>query len=725
MKKIFSKSVCLLLALGLGSTLFACSKKGGDDEIKVPEEIEDVRQNDRVVEEVKDSDTYFIQNGASEYKIVVPEGHRFIKYSEFYAAQEIQYFVNDASGVTLPIVEDTGLTLDNSAKYISIGDTNIYKASDMFGTITDHLLANDGFKIKTYGNTVVMNAHGNNGTMYTAYGFLERVMGLRYYAEDCWTINKDKNVKLKEMNVVDVPDFQQRQINTGAGDDQTYVVRLKQHGFQGNEIGEAAAWTGNDMSMASEYLKPAIYLTKGSKKSWYDGDGGAYSGQVCLSALLANYVGDESSKLVDGVAYVSSESLGIKDMPYDEYKALRTENMEFGTSKFDRGFDETTTKGAWEVFMHNFLYEYYTVDTNSRMFFFGDNDNTTACRCSACGAAYKKVKCSGQHCWLGNAVSDFMREWKESLPDGDPNKDRETYYGFWGYLFTEMPPTNFDINTRTHTPIDESVVLNDDVFVRLAPIHSVNMKLHLDEEYNDNAAVAFNGWRVVSKRFAVWDYGCNFREAIAPYADWGTLKGNLLMYRDIGVTEIFTQLQSRTSGYALRAYRIWIRAQLLWNVDQDVYALTEEFFNAYYQEAGPVLLEYYEWLQSKMQTFDVLGYDHGNIYQDQITSPKFFSYEVTQSMGKFFEDALKAIEPLKATDPERYEVLNTRINCESLFYWYLLMKNYTGYLTKEKVYEICDNFEKYRLIAGLKVKTISTNDALWDGYAEGIKASKN
>ena len=70
MKKIFYKSVCLLLALGLGSTLFACSKKGGDDEIKVPEKIDDVRQNDRVVEEVKDSDTYFIQNGASEYKIL-------------------------------------------------------------------------------------------------------------------------------------------------------------------------------------------------------------------------------------------------------------------------------------------------------------------------------------------------------------------------------------------------------------------------------------------------------------------------------------------------------------------------------------------------------------------------------------------------------------------------------------------------------------------------------
>ena len=53
------------------------------------------------------------------------------------------------------------------------------------------------------------------------------------------------------------------------------------------------------------------------------------------------------------------------------------------------------------------------------------------------------------------------------------------------------------------------------------------------------------------------------------------------------------------------------------------------------------------------------------------------------------------------------------------------MKNYTGFLTKEKVYEICDNFEKYRLIAGLKVKVISSNDQLWDGYAEGIKASKN
>ena len=216
MKKLASKLLCLIIALMLSFTLVSCktddsvddgNNGGGDDGTTT----EFYNPNEK--EEVSLTNIVFVSNGVSDYKIVIPEGHnRKDTYEDCYAAYEIQYFVHDATGVTIPVIEDTEITgLDENAKYISIGDTKIYADSDMYGTLDFDILGNDGIKIETYGNTVVANAFGLNGKLYTAYGFLERIMDWNYYAEDIWTMTEDDVIYMKDMSVVDIPTFQQRQ----------------------------------------------------------------------------------------------------------------------------------------------------------------------------------------------------------------------------------------------------------------------------------------------------------------------------------------------------------------------------------------------------------------------------------------------------------------------------------------------------------------------------------
>jgi hypothetical protein len=316
-------------------------------------------------------------------------------------------------------------------------------------------------------------------------------------------------------------------------------------------------------------------------------------------------------------------------------------------------------------------------------------------------------------------VSDYYAEYVENLPEGDPLKERSISFAFFAYLFAEESPTIYDPSTNTYTPINNEVVLNANCIARIAPIRSVNMHTHLESYYNPGAEAAFNSWNVISPRLAVWDYGCSFMDALVPYGDWGTTKENFLMYREKNVTEIFTQLQSRTSGYGLRAFKIFWRAQLMWDLDQDVYELTERFFENYYgKEAGKYMLNYYEFLQSVYQTFDVNNIEHGNIYSTVLSTPKCFSYNVTHKLGTFFDDALEAIEPYKTTNKELYDKYYEHIHCERLFYDFLMIKNYNNYCTVNELNDLIDHFEYWRQIAGLRLYKIQSNDISFDGWAE-------
>ena len=560
----------------------------------------------------------------------------------------------------------------------------------MYGTLDFLVLGNDGIKIETYGKTVVMNAYGLNGTLYTAYGFLERIMDWNYYAEDVWTMTEEDTIYMKDMSVVDIPTFAQRRINTGASsDDVQYTIRMRQHGYDVSfGLGEVEGWVGSDMSIAMQFIRFTEYI--GAHPSWYYKAGDRFTGQPCLEALLRNYSGNESQTHV-----------------YEE-ELLNEVNIESG-------------KNAFDTMMRNMINNYIRTNPTARIVMLGANDNTIPCQCATCLVRYAEVKPSGQYCIFANYVSDWFAKYQETLPESDPLKYRNVRFAFFAYLFAEESPTYKD-DEGNWQPINNDVVLNDNVLARIAPIRSVNMHTHLEMYYNPGAAVAFESWNVVSPSLAVWDYGCSFTDALVPYGDWGTLKENFLMYREKNVTEIFTQLQSRTSGYGLRALKIYRRAQLMWDLDQDVYELTDNFFVNYYgEEAGEFMFNYYEFLQSVYQTFDARGIENGNIYSTVLSTPKCWSFSMVNKMGTFFSDALEAIEPYKTSNPELYDKYYEHIHCERLFYDFLMIKNYSNDVTVKQLDGLIDHFEYWRQIAGLRLYKIAANDTTFDGWAESFR----
>lgn len=129
----------------------------------------------------KSTNTILVENKQSDYKIIVPE---LATAMENYAAQELQYFVKESTGCELTIIDDSQCNIDNSNKYLSIGNTKMLEAqSDI--TIDAKVMGDTGATVITKGNTVYMSGAGNYGTLYSVYKFLYYQIGFKAYAFDC------------------------------------------------------------------------------------------------------------------------------------------------------------------------------------------------------------------------------------------------------------------------------------------------------------------------------------------------------------------------------------------------------------------------------------------------------------------------------------------------------------------------------------------------------------
>lgn len=72
------------------------------------------------------TDFVLAEKGKSEYSIIIPEN---ASEYETFAAEELRNLFLEATGAQLAIYSDKGRTFSDSAKYISISDTEVLKGS--------------------------------------------------------------------------------------------------------------------------------------------------------------------------------------------------------------------------------------------------------------------------------------------------------------------------------------------------------------------------------------------------------------------------------------------------------------------------------------------------------------------------------------------------------------------------------------------------------------------
>ena len=153
LKNKILKTICLFLASTF--VLSACTEK----EVKSSGQLEysEAKTYEYGVHSFDKSLTsdYLVQNGKSDYVILIPDG---IDATISNAANELQALFYEATGATLNIVSDS--QVDNAAKVISLGNTQ--KAATNKISVDDLGLNTHGYIIKTVDESVYIKDGGSS-----------------------------------------------------------------------------------------------------------------------------------------------------------------------------------------------------------------------------------------------------------------------------------------------------------------------------------------------------------------------------------------------------------------------------------------------------------------------------------------------------------------------------------------------------------------------------------
>ena len=155
--------------------------------------------------------------GKTGYRIVVSME---ASPSEVYAASELQRFLKEISNIRIPIVSDQD---PFSGKEILVGNSshfvNLAFQTDWAG------LGDEGYYVKTSGDCLILAGGKKRGTLYAVYGFLEEILGCRWYAPDVSHIPRVERIEISELDLRKIPIVEFRAVGWASAGDPDWAAR--------------------------------------------------------------------------------------------------------------------------------------------------------------------------------------------------------------------------------------------------------------------------------------------------------------------------------------------------------------------------------------------------------------------------------------------------------------------------------------------------------------------
>lgn len=302
-------------------------------------------------------------------------------------------------------------------------------------------------------------------------------------------------------------------------------------------------------------------------------------------------------------------------------------------------------------------------------------DKRTWCRCDACSANLEKYGTDAativQFC---NKISaDVKAYFKEK------NVDRVVNICFFAYQMTNNAPVIKNAD-GTYSPVDDSVICDENVCVFYAPIDADYSHSFYENE-NSSFAETMKGWKALSDKLYLWIYSTNFNYYLYPYNSFNSMQANYWFALNQGGSYMFDQGQwnnSNSTGWG--RLKVWLNSKLQWDSSLNMNDLIDEFFTNYYKQAAKPMSELFDLFRMQSAYIEETKNITGGIYNDNIKTDLWPQSTLKAILAKV-DEAYKAIEPLKANDPEEYEALYDRICLESIAYRYLYIQLYEGRMT--------------------------------------------
>ena len=506
----------------------------------------------------------FLSN-TSDYAILKPAA---ADANETWAANEIQLFVEEATGISLPIV--TSAETETTAKYISVGDTVLAKEGDYVPAFTD--VKENGFRLTSDGKHIYVVGANSIGTRNGVYELLNKLVGYEAYAyEGVYnnTIDEDTNA-VTDITVYEGEEELSRYVVT-TGDLSLATVRA---------------------DMADDGKANALYVPS---FNWREINYGEFHHTTHGRALAYRMRMNPSDEIY---LYSVNSHNAFTTLPPETYAAAHSDWYYYvgGTERqlcYSSGngvLDSGETVDMWQQYAANIIAALQK--SSASVVLMGMMDNTDWCDCSDCAAAANRYGShSGQMILFTNYIESQVNAWTAAN-----GRDPVTCLFFAYYETEDVPSKNL-----------EELVMNEYSGIMLAPINANFYEAMTVESTDaDTAASAANleAWGRITNNVHMWtyplynNYSSVYFHELGDYDNDGvsSMQQNYRIMLQNNAVSLLAQTEhwAPTASAPFSRMRSYIQSKLQWNVDADVNELINDFFSHYYGTAARYMRQVYD-----------------------------------------------------------------------------------------------------------------------------------
>ena len=595
---------------------------------------------------------YIVKENKSDYSIIYPASDT--TGSAYFAASEMQNFIEQATGVTLPIYTDKDVgNFTQESKFLSIGNTSLAEQAGM-QTETDGV--KDGsFSLVTQGKSLFILGVNNRGNIWGVYEFLERYAGVRFLSDDFIHVPESAEIRLVELDDFETPDFEMRNILTGKNwtTNPLYNLRMRMvHDF---------------VTMPEEY---------GGNSGWFKEIPTTHN--ALLYVPTDRYLADhpEMYAIKDGQVLDICYTNGITE---------------------DGKIDETMEVSAIKAAIESLKDYVKRTNENTLYFMFGQQDHVNAaCTCERCVSDSAKYKRSGILMRFANILATEIQKWADETLNG-----REIRVVTFAYQYSDTAPVKEDGNGG-YEPIDETVVAAPNLYIRLAPIYQNNYyPLNDEENQTPKYYNMMQQWKEIGNKFMIWSYHTEFFNGYFLYfPNMHTWKENFKLFKEMGVTYFMMQHSYTEKNNWQAIMQTYVASKLMWDSSLNVSDLVNEFIDLYYGETGaPYIKQFMQLFEDHfMYLFSTHKFEY-TCYEEELYRPE---YQPLAFLRKGLDILEEGAEAITAKNEESKEVYLQHLKQVMLTPLYSMLYNANYYFgtnaselnsVADKFFGLCEEFD--------------------------------
>ncbi len=546
---------------------------------------------------------------------------------ERFAADELSYFVKQATGSGIVLVPEYEPTADAFDSIVSIGETELFKKKCNLKELKARV-GEDGYKIIMNEKELYICGGAGQGTIYGVYKALQELFNLDIYTGNEFYIDK-KPLEFHNFEIEDKPDIPMRAMGVGnvhkerrypGAGDKTYIYRMRLRAMD-------EGWGINNHTYF-RILPPSKYHE--AHPDWYDKN----VRTLCYSnqEMITQYV--ENMKVI--IEHTPNDSLYMIGME-DNLGLCDCENCKKLNERFNGNQCASMLWFTNQVVnkLNAWLKEKYP---EREVYFFA-----------------------------------FAYYWAE-LPPVEKDENGE-----FKLLFEELKPAdNFGvliacIHCNANYPLSDRRN-----FAAFGKTYAYGNRAPAIEVYK--------GWSAVVKNIASWNYNLNFYDYVCPCPMWNFLENDTFkLLKSVGTRHMFLEAGCGDELANFARMKIYCVSKLMWDSSLDLHTLIRHFMKGYYEGASDELYAYFnyihehaKWLEKEIGRMQIFVHfdDEPNV---RLMKKEYYPKEMLFKSLEYFD---------RATAKELTETVRDRVLLEALPAKYTLLYLYRSELEKDFANEL-------------------------------------